>query len=248
MEPNLTGSELTGTNPLGPDSLVTNHPGIESSGPDSLVSDSSKIKKKFIDRLKDLHENLSTSKQKFDEFGNEINTPPWGIGFAYYIIFVLALADVSIYVDLWVNNPNVILGVHVTRIVFLLSALTLAIISFAKGWRGTMIYTSTDIIVKLLSFGITLGYLISMAVKVHGNKSAGEIFRLVLSAILTIVSALFAIMAIKSKFFDGNDETPVVMYQIIILAIIAILLSVVSIVKRNSKDDKSTIPLSGLRK
>ena len=234
MESQLNQQELPGTNTQG-----TELQGTELQGTNP--------KTKFFQRLKNLHESLSTTKKDTD--GKDIAIPKWGIGFAYYIIFVLTLADISIYVDLWVNNPNVILGVHVTRIVFLVSALILAIISFAKGWRGTMIYKSTDIIVKLLSFGITLGYLISMAVKVHGNKSAGEIFRLVLSAILTIVSAVFAIMAIKSKITEPNiTDTPVVMYQIIILAIIAILLSVVSIIKRNSKDETSNIPLSGLRK
>lgn len=237
--------ELAAENKLTENKLAENTLPVAPQVSDEVIK---KSKNKFFAKLKDLHETLSGSKK--DENGNLIEsfeTPKWGIGFAYYIIFVLALADVSIYVDLWVNNPNVILGVHVTRIIFLVSALALAIYSFAKGWRGTLIYVTTDIVVKLLSFGITLGYMISMAVKVHGNKSAGEIFRLVLSVVLTIVSAVFAIMAIKSKI-DGDTETPVVMYQIIILAIISILISVMSIVKRNSKDDKGGVVLSGLRK
>lgn len=203
---------------------------------DEQVSLSEKIK---------LFRNLQTLHQSLASNAANVEIPPWGTGFAYYIIFVIALANIVIYVDVWVKNPNVILGVHLTRIILLLSILILAIVSFAKGWRGTPISINIHIIVKLLSFAITLGYLISMAVKVSHTKTPKEIFRLVLSALLTVVSAILTIMAIINKF--SEDTVPIKMYQIIIISVIAITMSISSILMRNSENEpeSTTEPVAG---
>ena len=187
------------------------------------------------DLLKNKSENFSLSMTEF--------VGKWGEGFTYYMIIVVILVNVSLYVDVFVENSKAILGVHLTRIIFLLSVLIISIVSLVKGWQSQEIPHSVNIVTKLLYLVIMLGYFIAMAVKLSRThaKIGENIFRLIVSIALVVVGVITFIGAITLFIKnDSNDPATISMYYLLIVSVLGIVLSIISIVKAQTRS--SDIP------
>lgn len=162
----------------------------------------------------------------------------WGDGFTYYMIIVVILVNVSLYVDVFVENSKAILGVHLTRIIFLLSVLIISIISLVKGWQSQEIEHSVNIITKLLYLIIILGYFIAMAVKLSRArvKIGEDIFRLIVSIALVVVGfvTLFSAIMLYVKS-EPNNPARISMYYLLIVSALGIILSIISIIKSQTR-------------
>lgn len=164
----------------------------------------------------------------------------WGEGFTYYMIIVVILVNVSLYVDVFVENSKAILGVHLTRIIFLLSVLIISIVSLVKGWQSQEIPHSVNIVTKLLYLVIMLGYFIAMAVKLSRArvKIGEDIFRLIVSIALVVVGFVTfvgAIISLMKADSSGNKKATISMYYLLIVSALGIVLSIISIVKAHTR-------------
>jgi hypothetical protein len=182
--------------------------------------------------LENKYEKSSTSMTEF--------VKNWGNGFTYYMIIVVILVNVSLYVDVFVENSKAILGVHLTRIIFLLSVLIISIVSLVKGWQSQEIPHSVNIVTKLLYLVIMLGYFIAMAVKLSRArvKIGEDIFRLIVSIALVVVGFVTfvgAIISLMKADSSGNKKATISMYYLLIVSALGIVLSIISIVKAHTR-------------
>ena len=197
---------------------------------------SQEIQNTFETLRKKLLENKyeKSSSPSMTEFVNN-----WGGGFTYYMIIVVILVNVSLYVDVFVENSKAILGVHLTRIIFLLSVLIISIVSLVKGWQSQEIPHSVNIVTKLLYLVIMLGYFIAMAVKLSRArvKIGEDIFRLIVSIALVVVGFVTFISAVilLAKEVSGGEKAKISMYYLLIVSVLGIVLSIISIVKAHTR-------------
>lgn len=222
------------------------------------------IKNLLVNSDTKLHDKLTKYKKNFNKYKNKITKNKqgkvvtddhWSVGFAYYFIIIIALVDITIFIDFYITNPKILIGTHVTRLILLLSVIIMALASFALGWRETSVSLVFDNFVKLTTFCIAIAYNIIVGIKFgktkQSDRSNSQYLKLILATSLSAISLFFLIWAVKdSIMYDGDlmdAKTNVGIFFIILTSIVAAILSVVAIknaaeIKPNVNNTAETIP------
>lgn len=167
----------------------------------------------------------------------------WSVGFAYIISLIGPLLDVTNFIDLFVEDVNTIIIVHVVRIIISLVIFILAVISMANGWKNADVNIKYNIFTKILSLLLSLSYLITLSVKVgiKDQKETTDYISIGGSVIITIVNIIFLGLVIK-EYNEHKTSTSISWIFIIITAVISIIFSLVIMYNKTKNTDVNLPP------
>ena len=171
------------------------------------------------------------------------------------MILVIAIVDVTLIVDFYVTNPKVLIGVHIGRIILLLSVICMALASFIIGWRETPVSLGFDIFTKGITFIISIAYTIIVGLKFHNtsisDRTKSQYFRLISSTVLSAISLFFlvwAIIDIVRSDDPAKATTNIGVFFMILVSLPGIAISIFSIKNAaESKPIESALPIGVVR-